>query len=166
MCGGFSNYTYSFILMFSKGELWSQQDGATACTSHIQNSLNALREMFPGHSVVSFQEVMWDGQITRFDYMWFLSMGLSQWKKVQTLPSHSTRAKGRVIKKMIALPLHISDWGFLNFRKRLQRVEKHIIDIKHDKSEIILIFTYQSNIKTIWIYAFISLYLLYLLKTA
>ncbi|XP_039280784.1 uncharacterized protein LOC120350607 [Nilaparvata lugens] len=72
------------------GEIWFQQDGATAHTARI--SMDLLREMFPGRLISLRGDVKWPARSPDLSVCDFFLYPLPQRKGFQTSPTHFGRA--------------------------------------------------------------------------
>lgn len=117
-------------------DLWFQQDGATAHTA--RNSLNVLKEMFPGRLVSLRGDVGWPARSPDLSICDFFLWGYLKQKVFKTRPHTLQELRERIIEEVNATPRDMCQRAVQNFRDRLQQCVtangRHLEDIifKHD----------------------------------
>lgn len=113
------------------GDLWFQQDGATAHTA--RNSLNVLREMFPGHLVSLRGDVGWPARSPDLSICDFFLWGYLKEKVFKHRPHTIPELRERIREEVNAIPLDMCQRAIQNFRERLQQCiaanGRHLKDI-------------------------------------
>lgn len=113
------------------GDLWFQQDGATAHTARI--SLNVLREMFPGRLVSSRGDVGWPARSPDLSICDFFLWGYLKEKVFKRRPHTLPQLRERIIEEVNAIPHDMCARAVQNFRDRLQQCidanGRHLEDI-------------------------------------
>lgn len=112
-------------------DLWFQQDGATAHTA--RNSLNVLKEMFPGRLVSLRGDVGWPARSPDLSICDFFLWGYLKEKVFKTRPHTLQELKERIIEEVNATPRDMCQQAVQNFRNRVQQCVtdngRHLKDI-------------------------------------
>lgn len=113
------------------GELWFQQDGATAHTAG--NSMGTLREMFPGHVVSLRGDVRWPARSPDLSMCDFFLWGYLKEKVFKHRPQTLVELRARIVEEVNAVPREMCIRADNSFRKRLQKCidadGRHLADI-------------------------------------
>lgn len=100
-------------------ELWFQQDGATAHTA--RNSLNLLRQMFPGHLVSRRGDLEWPARSPDLSVCDFFLWGYLKEKVFKHRPHTLPELRERIVEEVNAIPRDMCERAARSFRNRLQQ---------------------------------------------
>ncbi|XP_039282917.1 uncharacterized protein LOC120351044 [Nilaparvata lugens] len=113
------------------GEIWFQQDGATAHTVRI--SMDLLREMFPGRLISLRGDVKWPARSPDLSVCDFFLWGYPKEKVFKHRPHTLEELKEKIREEIQALPVAICQNVFENFKNRLHQCiaadGRHLTDI-------------------------------------
>ena len=113
------------------GDLWFQQDGATAHTARI--SLDVLREMFPGRLVSLRGDVGWPARSPDLSICDYFLWGYLKDKVFRSRPHTLAELKERITDEVNAIPRDMCARAARNFWDRLQQCidanGRHLQDI-------------------------------------
>ncbi|XP_039294955.1 uncharacterized protein LOC120353834 [Nilaparvata lugens] len=113
------------------GEIWFQQDGATAHTARI--SMDLLREMFPGRLISLRGDVKWPARSPDLSVCDFFLWGYLKEKVFKHRPHTLEELKEKIREEIQALPVAICQNAFENFKNRLHQCiaadGRHLTDI-------------------------------------
>ncbi|XP_039292755.1 uncharacterized protein LOC120353366 [Nilaparvata lugens] len=101
------------------GEIWFQQDGATAHTARI--SMDLLREMFPGRLISLRGDVKWPARSPDLSVCDFFLWGYLKEKVFNHRPHTLEELKDKIREEIQALPVAICQNAFENFKNRLHQ---------------------------------------------
>lgn len=101
------------------GDLWFQQDGATAHTARI--SMDKLRQMFPARLVSLRGDVGWPARSPDLSMCDFFLWGYLKEKVFKHRPHTLEELKNRIIEETSAIPLEMCRKAAQNFRNRLHQ---------------------------------------------
>ena len=99
-------------------DVWFQQDGATAHTSHL--SLSILREMFPGHRISLRGDIGWSARSPDLTPCDFFLWGHLKAKVYTRRPETIEQLKEAIRQEVAAIPPAMTRKVMDNFRERLQ----------------------------------------------
>jgi hypothetical protein len=97
--------------------VWFQQDGATAHTANL--SMNALRDLFPGHLISRFGDVAWPARSPDLNACDFWLWGYLKSKVFVTKPNTIAQLKNCIRNEVAAIPMAMIRRVMANFVKRL-----------------------------------------------
>ena len=118
-CSMLENFLEPQLSEFGYGNVWFQQDGATAHTS--RRSMEVLREMFPGRLISLRGDIGWPARSPDLNPCDFFLWGYLKSKVYINRPQTIAQLKDYILQEAAAIPTEISRRVIENFRKRLRK---------------------------------------------
>jgi len=101
------------------GDIWFQQDGATAHTARV--SMTKLRQMFPTHLVSLRGDLRWPARSPDLSICDFFLWGYLKEKVFKHRPHTLEELKDRIREEIGAIPVEMCQNAVENFRNRLHQ---------------------------------------------